>query len=194
MHRIANLLKIEEVSVRKSAPLIVAILFFAGMASAQVPSGNIFVGYSLSQTRPSSPPFLNGWEGSLEGKFLPFVGVVADYSAGYGTNNVFVAITCPTQGCAPRSQSVRRYTYMAGPRVSIPIGKFTPFVHGLFGVAHINDQGLTDNSFATAIGGGLDYRLVHGLALRVQADSLHTKFFNTGENHFRFSTGIDIRF
>jgi hypothetical protein len=83
---------------------------------------------------------------------------------------------------------------MLGPRLSVPIGRFTPFVNALFGAAHINDQGATDNSWATAIGGGLDYRLIHGLALRVQADSLHTKFFNTGENHFRFATGIDIRF
>jgi hypothetical protein len=170
------------------------MLVFTGAAIAQIPSGNLFVGYSLSQTRPVSPLSLNGWEGSLEGKFLPWVGIVADFSAGYGTNNLILPITCPTSGCVPRSQSVRRYTYMLGPRVSVPIGRFTPFVNALFGAAHINDQGVTDNSWATAIGGGLDYRLIHGLALRVQADSLHTKFFNTGENHFRFATGIDIRF
>ena len=176
------------------APLILLLFAFTGAASAQIPSGNIFIGYSVSQTHPNSPLFLNGWEGSLEGKFLPWIGIVADYSAGYGTNNVAPPIACPTSGCVPIPQSVRRYTYMVGPRVSVPIRKFTPFVHGLFGAAHINDQGFTDTTFATAIGGGLDYRLIHGLAVRVQADSLHTSFFNTGENHFRFTTGIDIRF
>jgi hypothetical protein len=64
----------------------------------------------------------------------------------------------------------------------------------LFGAAHINDQEATDTSFATAIGGGFDYRLIHGLALRLQADDIHTNFFSIGENHFRFSTGIDFRF
>jgi hypothetical protein len=180
--------------VRKSAPLILLIFAFTTTTLAQIPSGNIFVGYSLSQTRVAEPLSLNGWEGSLEGKFLPWVGIVADFSAGYGTNNIFRSIACPTSGCVPIPQSVRRYTYMLGPRVSVPIGRFTPFVNALFGAAHINDQGFTDTSFANAVGGGLDYRLIHGLALRVQADSLHTKFFNTGENHFRFATGIDIRF
>jgi hypothetical protein len=178
--------------MRKIAGVGLAILI-STLASAQIPSGNIFLGYSLSQTR-QSPLFLNGWEGSLEGKFLPWIGIVADFSAGYGTNNLALPITCPTSGCVPRGQSVRRYTYMLGPRVSIPVGRFTPFVNAFFGAAHINDQGTTDNSFATAFGGGLDYRLIHGLALRVQADSLHTDFFNISENHFRFATGIDIRF
>jgi hypothetical protein len=54
--------------------------------------------------------------------------------------------------------------------------------------------GSTDNSFATALGGGIDYRLIHGLAVRLQGDEIHTNFFDTGENHFRFSAGIDIRF
>ena len=180
--------------MRKFAGITLSVFFILGLAHAQIPGGNIFLGYSLSQTRPNSPLTLSGWEGSLEGKFLPWIGIVADFSAGYGTNNLALPILCPISGCVPRSQSVRRYTYMLGPRVSVPIGKFTPFVHGLFGAAHINDQGSTDTSFANAVGGGLDYRLIHGLAVRVQADSLHTNFFNVGENHFRFAAGIDLRF
>jgi len=180
--------------MRRILAIAIAVFFSGALAHAQIPSGNIFVGYSFSQTRPNTPVSLNGWEGSLEGKFLPFLGVVADYSAGYGTNNVFAPIACPTFGCQPSSQSIRRYTYLVGPRVSVPIGRFTPFAHALFGAAHINDRGSTDTSFATAIGGGLDYKLIKGLAVRLQADSLHTKFFGVGENHIRFSTGIDVRF
>jgi hypothetical protein len=62
------------------------------------------------------------------------------------------------------------------------------------GGAHINAQGTTDTSFATAVGGGLDYRLIHGVAWRLQLDNVHTKFFSSGEDHIRFSTGIDLRF
>jgi hypothetical protein len=180
--------------VRKLTGIAVFIFVISGVALAQIPSGNIFVGYSYSQTRPNSPVGLNGWEGSLEGKFLPFIGIVADFSAGYGTNNVTVAITCPISGCLAVSQSVRRYTYLFGPRVSVPIRRFTPFAHALFGAAHINDQGATDTSFANAIGGGLDYKLIKGIAWRVQLDNVHTNFFSRGENHIRFSTGIDLRF
>lgn len=165
--------------MRKSAGIGWVILFVAAAASAQVPtSGNIFVGYSFSRTNSfaGNTVSLNGWEGSLEGKFLPWVGIVADFGAGYG------------------SSSVRRYTYLFGPRVSIPIGRVTPFAHFLFGAAHVNAQGATDTSFATAVGGGLDYRLIRGLAWRLQLDNVHTNFFSTSKNHIRFSTGIDLRF
>jgi hypothetical protein len=170
------------------------VFAIAAVAHAQIPSGNIFVGYSYSQTRPNSPVGLNGWEGSLEGKIIPFIGIVADFSAGYGTNNIIRPVTCPIVGCPGISQRVIRFTYLFGPRVSIPIGRFTPFAHALFGAAHINDQGATDTSFANAIGGGLDYKLIKGIAWRVQLDNVHTNFFSTGENHIRFSTGIDLRF
>lgn len=181
---------------KKTAGIILGILLAAGMAQAQIPtSGNIFVGYSFSQTNSFGGTVgLNGWEGSLEGKFLPWIGIVADFGAGYGTDNSPSPILCPTPGCGFTSVSVRRNTYLFGPRVSVPIKRFTPFAHALFGAAHENDRGFTDNSFATAIGGGLDYRLIHGVALRVQGDEIHTNFFNVGENHFRFSTGIDFRF
>ena len=182
--------------MRKISGILLSIAFAAGMAHAQIPtSGNIFVGYSFSRTNSFGDTVsLNGWEGSLEGKFLPWIGIVADFSAVYGSDNVFPPIACPTSGCPFLGTSVRRYTYLIGPRVSVPIKRFTPFAHVLFGAAHVNDRGDTDTSFATAIGGGLDYRLIHGLAWRLQGDDIHTNFFSTGENHFRFSTGIDFRF
>lgn len=177
----------------KIAGILLGILCAASMAQAQIPtSGNIFVGYSFSQTDSfGGTTALNGWEASLEGKILPWIGIVGDFGAGYGTDNF--APPCPS-GCGFLGSSVRRYTYLFGPRVSVPIKRFTPFAQALFGAAHENDQGFTDTSFATAIGGGLDYRLIHGLALRLQGDEIHTNFFSTGENHFRFSAGIDLRF
>jgi hypothetical protein len=178
--------------VRKIAGIFLGITFVAGIAQAQIPtSGNIFVGYSFSRTGTSPTVNLNGWEASLEGKFLPWIGIVADFGAGYGSDNL--AVPCPIALCSV-SSSRRRYTYLFGPRVSVPVGKFTPFAHALFGAAHVNDGGFTDTSFATAIGGGLDYKLIKGVAWRVQGDDLHTNLFGTGENHFRFSTGIDFRF
>jgi hypothetical protein len=88
-------------------------------------------------------------------------------------------------------------TVLFGPRVSVSVGKFTPFAHALVGVGHISDSQAASNSdtaFATAIGGGLDYKLIKGLAWRVQGDELHTRFFNGTQDHFRFSTGIVFRF
>ena len=52
----------------------------------------------------------------------------------------------------------------------------------------------TIREIATALGGGIDYRLIHGIAWRLQGDEVHTRFFGGGQDHFRFSTGIDFRF
>ena len=181
--------------MRKTAGILLGIFLAAGLAQAQIPtSGNIFVGYSFSQAEPSADVNLNGWEASLEGKFLPWVGIVGDFGATYGSSNL--TFPCPPNifQCGTVTTNVKRYTYLFGPRISVPVGRFTPFAQLLVGAAHINTFGNTDNSFATAVGGGLDYRLIHGLAVRLQGDEIHTNFFSTGENHFRFSAGIDIRF
>jgi hypothetical protein len=44
------------------------------------------------------------------------------------------------------------------------------------------------------LGGGIDYRLIHGIGLRVQGDMLQTRFFSGTQNNFRLSTGIVLHF
>ena len=76
--------------------LSVAIFCFVSLAaSAQIPTkGNIFFGYSyMSADNNVSRANLNGWNASLEGKFLPWVGIVADLSGQYGSPSVSIA--CP---------------------------------------------------------------------------------------------------
>src|SRR5256885_17163546 len=79
--------------MRKAARLVLFIFSVAGVACAQIPTrGNIFAGYSYMRadsdvfpaTIPTSGVNFNGWEGSLEGKFLPWIGVVADFGGNYG--------------------------------------------------------------------------------------------------------------
>ena len=163
-------------------------------AEAQIPSGNVFFGYSNSggEVGISDHKNFNGWEASLEGKFLPFLGVLADFSEHFGSDNVLVCSVV----CALGHVDTRRYTFLVGPRVSIPVGRFTPFAQAVFGAGHVSNNPLlgSDTSFATAIGGGLDYKLIKGLAWRFQGDELHTRFYGSTQNHFRFSTGIVVRF
>jgi hypothetical protein len=179
------------------------------IAQAQIPtSGSIFIGYSYAGGEvfaPAAPERaaashsagLNGWEGSLEGKLFPWVGIVADLSGHYGSHNLEVCsfIVPP---CSDFKFNAHLYTFLFGPRVSIPIGKFTPFAHALLGAGHITSRGdsisATDTSLAYAIGGGLDYKLIKGIAWRVQGDEVHTRFFGGTQDHFRFSTGVDFRF
>jgi opacity protein-like surface antigen len=173
--------------------ILLSLLFLTSVAAAQVPKGNLFFGYSYlrADLNSSDRSNLNGWEGSLEGKVFPFVGVVADFSGHYGTNNF------------PSSTAVfnvdgREHNFMFGPRVSAPVGKFRPFAHALIGAGHVSvsTQGFSasDTSLATAIGGGLDYHLVPALAWRFQGDYLQTRFFSNTQNNARFSTGIVLNF
>ena len=188
--------------MRKVTVVAFTLILFAGLASAQVPtSGNIFVGFSFYSASPSTldlssvgRPNMNGWEASLEGKVLPWVGIVADLSGHYGQQN----FTEPAPGGDITGTVTGHETdVMFGPRLSFPIRKFRPFGEALFGVGHVNTgQGIStsDTSLATAVGGGLDYRIIRILAVRAEADYVQTRFFNTTQNNFRLSTGLVLRF
>lgn len=77
-------------------------------------------------------------------------------------------------------------------------GRYTPFAHVLIGVAHQSDSGTltsdSDTSFASAIGGGIDYNLLKVVAARGQLDYLHTSLFGNSQSHLRLSMGLVFRF
>jgi hypothetical protein len=181
----------------KIACIGVAVLFFAGWASAQVPtSGNVFFGYSYYNTDLSSidRANANGWEGSLEGKVLPFVGIVVDFSGHYGSQN-FPVSCVPGPGVCTFNANINEHNVLFGPRVSGSVGKFRPFAEAMFGFGHVNANAAgSDTSFATALGGGLDYRLIRAVAWRFQGDYVQTRFFGTHQDNVRLSTGIVFHF
>ncbi len=176
------------------------LVSFAALTSAQIPTaGNIYVGYSYFNTNMvgTDRQGLNGWEGSLEGKFFPFVGIVADFSANYGDLKFpSPAGTCAVGVvCSPVSANSHVDNLLFGPRVSVSVGPVRPFAEAMFGTAHINTNGFgSDTSFATAIGGGLDYRIFHLLAWRLEGDFIRTSLFNTTQHNARFTTGVVLRF
>jgi len=182
--------------MRKVSLIFFALLLFAGMGSAQVPtSGNVFFGYSFYNTNLSSidRANTNGWEATVEGKIFPWVGIVGDFDGHYGSQN-FAAI-CP-RGLCTFNASFSEHNYLFGPRVSVSVGKIRPFAEALFGAAHVsvNNGGPSDTSFATALGGGIDYRIIRPIAWRFQGDYVQTRFFGATQNNVRFSTGIVLRF
>ena len=169
------------------------LLLLPTAALAQIPTrGNVFFGYSYGSADFSSNgrTNLNGWNGSLEGKVLPWIGFVVDFSGLYGSQDV--------SAVSAFKVNTNLNSVVLGPRVSVPVGKFTPFAEALFGASHIHDSASgfseSDTSFATALGGGIDYRLIHGIGLRMQADMLQTRFFSSTQNNFRLSTGIALHF
>lgn len=176
--------------MQKVAVISLILLAFTSLAAAQVPSGNVYFGYAYvrSPLVTTESVNLNGWNGSLEGKFLPWIGLVADLGGYYGSQ------TKP--GVAHLNGNV--YSFLFGPRVSVGVGRFRPFAHALFGAGHTSSSGggysASDTSFSDALGGGLDYKIIKGLAWRGQFDALQTRFYGRDQNNFRFSTGIVIRF
>src|SRR5262249_32058438 len=133
MHLMPDTIQQEEVAVPRSR--VIAVLLLLGLscglvsqAAAQVPKGNVFFGYSYASADLNSNDRsnLNGWEGSLEGKFLPFIGIVADLNGLYGTNNF------------PSSTQIfhvdaSEYNFLFGPRVSFSVARVRRFAHALFG-------------------------------------------------------------
>lgn len=183
--------------MRKTFSVIAIVFIFAALGSAQIPTaGNIFAGYSYYNTNLGAQrQSLNGWEGTAEGKFfIPFLGLVADFSANYGS--LKFPVLCPVPGACPAA-SVNSHldNFLFGPRVSVTVGKVRPFAEGLFGFSHVNTNGFgSDTSFASGVGGGLDYYLVHMLGVRVQADYIHSNLFNNPQQNVRVSTGLVLRF
>jgi hypothetical protein len=185
----------------KSWIAVFALLFAGSICSqAQLPKGNIFFGYSYNRGDVGSGNSinLNGWEGSLEGKVFPFVGIVADFSGHYGSENLPVGGCSIVGSTCEISTSAHEYNFLFGPRVSFSVGPFRPFAHALFGASHVNSSGngysASDTSFGDALGGGLDYKVLHFFAVRLQADALQTRFYGNTQNDFRFSTGLVFNF
>ena len=193
----------EDVSVHRIIAIAFICLVFANAVYAQVPSGNVFVGYSYMSAPlvSNSRSNLNGWNGSAEGKVLPFIGLVADFSGHYGSVPLAVNPTCTAViggTCSTLRASTNLYSFLFGPRVSVSVGKVRPFAHALIGASHLSESSSllsgSDTSFAYALGGGLDYHLIPLISWRVQGDWLQTRFFSNTQNNVRLSTGITVHF
>jgi hypothetical protein len=167
----------------------VLLLALTGAVWAQIPTrGNVFFGYSYDRTSITSNDTsnLNGWEATLEGKFAPWIGLVADVDGHYGSHNYLGT-----------NADIAAHNVLFGPRVSVQVQRFRPFAEFLVGVGHISrSNGISDSdtSFVDAVGGGLDYKIFGPLTLRGQLDWINTRFYGQGQNGVRLSTGIALHF
>ena len=179
--------------------LLVVFALSAVSVSAQesAPKVDIFAGYSYLQANPgvtgNDSFHLHGGSASIAYNFTTSLSAVADFG-GYNIGNVPVTHANGTLS-----------SYLFGPRYSFRhFRKITPFGQVLFGDAHadskvFNTSG-SQNAFAMAVGGGVDYKLFNHIAIRpVQADYFLTRF-NVGttgtqtQNNLRLSTGFVVRF
>jgi hypothetical protein len=185
--------------------LVFAVLLFATPSRAQ--SIELFGGYSFVRAPvtfvqttalcpvPGCPTTsnkvtlnLNGWEVGGALKVLGPLALAADFS---DTSGSF-------QGA-----NAHLKTYLFGPQLRFP-GPVSPFAHFLVGGAHesINAgttpvfiSGPTQNAFATALGVGIDLKVLPFLSIRpIQVDYLLTHFNSTTQNQPRASAGLVLRF
>ncbi|HEV2485465.1 MAG TPA: hypothetical protein VGT08_08030 [Terracidiphilus sp.] len=153
----------------------------------------VFRAYDYTQTNPFSGG-MNGWDASLRVPlpiFGSWLGIKGDVSGSYRNDSpVF---------------NPHAYFFLAGPQVSLHLGRSTLFVHGLVGSAHLNQQVIpslkSGSTFAMAAGGGLDVGVSRHLAWRFTGDFYNTNFQSSDvtvkgivNSNGRVSTGPVLRF
>ena len=128
-----------------------------------------------------------GFETSVIGNFSRHIGIKGDFSAHFGNDSGRSPFTACTPICATVTQDfkfkTRVYNFLAGPEFKARNStRFTPFAHVLAGVAHssatftspgpavnVNLKN-SENSFAMALGGGLDIRASKRVSFRGSMD------------------------
>jgi opacity protein-like surface antigen len=166
----------------------------------EYPKVEVFVGYSAlgeANSRgisfgPNASVAANysaepGFETSIIGNFRKRFGIKGDFSAHFNNESGSGPITACTPACTTVTQNfqlkTRVYNFLAGPEFKARNStRFTPFAHALGGVAHTSATFTTpgptlnlllkksDNSFAMALGGGLDIRASKRVSFRALMD------------------------
>lgn len=172
------------------------LVVMVGRANAQnLSSSNVFVGYSFIGANLYSGQHanLNGWNISAEKKYLPFFGLVADFSGHYGPTDVPAHSPCPSQGKCPLSSKVNEYYFQGGVRGSYPFPRVRPFIELLFGAVRVSESDLgvssSKNWFEETLDTGLDIRMTRRFAWRLDAGLVRTGSFTSQQNSLRASTG-----
>ena len=167
------------------------------------PAVDLFAGYSYIRFRTDTgikEAFnTHGFTGALAGNVNRWFSLVGDFGV-YRIKDL------------PPSVSGSVYTFLFGPQFSHRGERWTPFVHALFGAARLSDiqastiptgsaffnRSFSQNSFATALGIGLDANINKHVGIRIfQVEYLLTKFTDGGDNkqdNFRGSAGLVLHF
>ena len=180
--------------------LLLVLLFATPAAAQQMPSWELFMGYSFQRSDvreyfKSTPIIytfrgqyanLDGWEMSLTENRNRWFGGTLDFSGHYGTPRL-----------AGITNRERTHSVLYGPRFSYALPWITPFVHALFGITHTDVQvtpvgpHASDLSLAAAAGGGLDIRLGSKAAVRLfQAEYIRNNTLGTRPHGLRASAGF----
>jgi len=188
----------------------------------EYPKVEIFAGYSFLGESGSRAISLGpnaavggdyegqGFETSIIRNFSKHFGIKGDFSAHFNNESSRGPVAACTPICTTVTQDfqlkTRVYNFLAGPEFKARNStRFTPFAHVLAGVAHTSATFTTpgptlnlflkksDNSFAMALGGGLDIRASKRVSFRALMDYnpvfVHDSTSGT-RDLFRLSLGV----
>lgn len=151
----------------------------------------VFRTYSPTSTTFSTSG-MTGWDASLKVPLIgPFLGIKGDVSGFYRNDR---------PDFHPKA-----YFFLIGPQVGFHLGRSTLFAHGMVGSARLTNSALpnlkSDNTFAVAVGAGLDAGFSRWFAWRITGDYYNTYYKATSRNfteiinsNGRISTGPVLRF
>ena len=186
--------------MRKLAYLVGLFLFASLPVVAQEKgSKDVSVEYSYIRANPATSGFpsfhANGGSASFTYNPRRWYGLEGEFS-GYHIGQIGGATV-----------NTNLFTYMFGPQFHFRnFGRFAPFAQELFGLAHSGGGSLgipgSRNSFAMAVGAGVDVPLRGRLSVRLgPVDYLLTQFPETtaaagrkAQNNLRLSGGVRYRF
>lgn len=149
---------------------------------------------------------LSGWNTSLQENSNHWLGGVLDFSGNYVTKNLPL-LQVPGLTDVLRDR-IRFYTFMGGPQVTLrKSGRLQPFARALFGGATLTVETTelingapaapslkgSNTGFAMGGGGGVDFHMLHHVALRVAGDYIRAYIGDESPGHLRVSGGLDFR-
>jgi opacity protein-like surface antigen len=190
------------------AAVLLTLVCAPSLWCQETPQIEIFGGYSYlnADTNNLASPSrqsANGWETSVSGNFDKWFAVEGTVSGYYKTETVNTDVVPPGNpiGDGIVTVSVHDYGFSGGPRLN-----FRPvFFHALVGGDHLMGSALgfsrSQDSFAAAFGGGVEWKVAPHWAVRGSADYVLTRHNilnlipdvsvpDRTQNNFRASVGL----
>jgi hypothetical protein len=176
-----------------SPSILAVVLAFGATARAQevsTPLVEIGASYSWLHVNSADDNFHrtgNGGSGYVEYNLTNSVGLVADIGGYANTRS---------------GLNDEAMTYLFGPRFNWRHARLTPYVQFLFGGIYAwtpTGPTSTQNAFATAAGGGLDYQFSNHFSVKpIQVEYVMTQLpnslgFGGHQNDLRYSAGVVFR-
>lgn len=196
------------------------LLLTAISYSQELPKFEVSTDYSYINFHPQISKItsqnLNGGGGSFVYNIIPYLGIRADFQ-GYGLGTGWSKALQNAGYPATISVSGNMLTYMFGPQIKRPAGKFLWSGNVLFGALHSNGYGTlirelcisisgcvvsannSNNGFAMQFGGGVDIPVGDHVQIRpVEADFLLTHFgyqnWGAYQKNFKYEGGVNFVF